>query len=95
MLKIVAKNYVKLECKNAFVEAVKELIEETRKEKGCIKYELFEDTNQQDVLTFIEEWESQEDLKNHSNSTHFTRIVPKLGEFTSKPMEISVYKKLI
>ena len=42
MLKIVAKNYVKLECKNAFVEAVKELIEETRKEKGCIKYELFE-----------------------------------------------------
>ena len=63
--------------------------------KNGRKYELFEDTNQQDVLTFIEEWESQEDLKNHSNSAHFTRIVPKLGEFTSKPMEISVYKKLI
>ena len=43
MVKVVARNLVKKDKVDAFIELAKELVEETRKEEGCIKYELFQD----------------------------------------------------
>lgn len=42
----------------------------TRKEKGCIRYDLFTDDSDPLKFTFIEEWESKEDLAAHSQSAH-------------------------
>ena len=43
-------------------------IEETRKEEGCISYDLFTSTTEADGLIFVERWESREALSRHSNS---------------------------
>ena len=43
VIKVVAKNFIKLDKKNEVLEIIKELVEKTREEKGCIKYELFQD----------------------------------------------------
>ncbi|MCV0395123.1 MAG: antibiotic biosynthesis monooxygenase [Rhizobiaceae bacterium] len=45
-------------------------IAETRKEKGCIAYELFESLGDPDKLVFIEKWETREDLTAHSKQPH-------------------------
>lgn len=95
MIKVVAKNYIKEEKMSEVLGIIKELIEETRKEEGCIKYELFQDLQNKGVITFIEEWENMETLQKHMNSEHFKRIVPKVQAFTEKEMEISLYTKLI
>ena len=42
----------------------------TRAEKGCVFYDLHENPNDPDDLTFIEEWDSAEDLDAHSKSAH-------------------------
>lgn len=42
----------------------------TRQEKGCVLYDLHENPADPDDLTFIEEWESEEDLDAHGESTH-------------------------
>jgi quinol monooxygenase YgiN len=42
----------------------------TRAEKGCLRYDLFEDTSDSKKFTFIEEWETLEDLQAHSQSAH-------------------------
>lgn len=42
----------------------------TRAEKGCLRYDLFHDTKEATKFTFIEEWESPEDLQAHSQSEH-------------------------
>jgi quinol monooxygenase YgiN len=42
----------------------------TRAEKGCVFYDLHENPADSEDLTFIEEWESAEDLDAHAQSAH-------------------------
>ena len=42
----------------------------TREEKGCVLYDLHENPDDPEDLTFIEEWESVEDLDAHGQSAH-------------------------
>lgn len=78
MLKLVAKFIVKEDRIEEFKNYAEELVEETRKEEGCISYQLFQDVNDSKILTFIEEWENQEAIDNHNNSKHITEALPKL-----------------
>ena len=95
VIKVVAKNFIKLDKKNEVLEIIKELVEKTREEKGCIKYELFQDAESEGAITFIEEWESREALGEQMASEHFKRIVPQIKDYTEKDGEISIYTKLI
>lgn len=93
MIKVVAKNFLKEGTKEEVLEIFKELVAETVKEKGCIKYEVFEDLKNPNILSMIEEWESMEDLTAHMNSEHFKKLVPSLAKFMEKEGEINLYKK--
>jgi quinol monooxygenase YgiN len=42
----------------------------TRAEKGCVFYDLHENPNDPEDLTFIEEWRSVDDLDAHGRSAH-------------------------
>lgn len=95
MIKVVAKNFAKEDKIKEVTELCKELVEETRKEEGCIKYEVFQDVNEPNVLTMIEEWDSVEALNKHMKSEHFTRIIPEFGELMDKDGDINVYTKII
>lgn len=93
MIKIVAKNPVAAENKAKFIETAKELVEKSRKESGCISYNLFESVDGK-YLTFIEEWKNEKAIEEHNNSDHFKSIVPKLGELTSGEMDVVLYKEV-
>lgn len=95
MIKVVAKNFAKEDKINEILELYKELVELTRKEEGCIKYELYQDEKDFTILKIIEEWESRQALDKHFKSEHFTRIVPVVGKFMSKEGDINIYNKLI
>ncbi|TYR33097.1 antibiotic biosynthesis monooxygenase [Mesorhizobium microcysteis] len=45
-------------------------VAETRKEKGCISYELFASLDDPEKLVFVERWETREDLTAHSKQPH-------------------------
>lgn len=92
MIKVVAKNYVKPEEVEKFKEYAAELIKETLKEEGNISYNLYEDTNNKHILTFIEDWKDNDALDLHMNSVHFKKIVPELSKLQEKDMEINIYK---
>ena len=93
MIKIVAKNTVSSENKSKFIEIANELIAKSRKESGCISYNLYESVDGK-YLTFIEEWKDEKAIESHNNSEHFKAIVPKLGELTSKDMDVTLYKEV-
>lgn len=46
------------------------LIAETRKEKGCISYDLYQKPGAPDTLVFVETWESREALEAHFHAPH-------------------------
>ncbi|MEG1256513.1 putative quinol monooxygenase [Clostridium sp.] len=91
MIIIVAKNVVKKEEVENFKDLAKKLIVESRKEDGCIEYGLYEDIKQGNILTFIEKWESQDAIKIHNNTKHFTTIVPQFRELQEKDSEVTLY----
>ncbi|EKQ56548.1 MULTISPECIES: putative quinol monooxygenase [unclassified Clostridium] len=94
MIKIVAKNTIKIEEKETYIKLAKELIEKSRQEAGCISYSLFEDLNDESVLTFIEEWQDQKAIDLHNNSDHFKLLFPLLVNLSVGSFEVNLYKEV-
>lgn len=94
MIKVVAKSFAKAGKLERILELSNEMVENTVKEEGCIKYQLFQDVKDPKVMIIIEEWENEEALDRHKASEHFRRIVPQLNELRGKASEINILKKL-
>ncbi|MPQ31814.1 antibiotic biosynthesis monooxygenase [Clostridium estertheticum] len=94
MITIVAKNSIKQGKTEEFKNLAEKLINESRKEKGNVSYNLYQDANDNNIFTFIEEWENEDIIKNHNASIHFTSIVPKFADLIEKKSEINLYKKI-
>lgn len=60
-----------------------------------ISYELFQDINNNNIFSFIEEWENKDVLDKHMNSEHFQKIVPKLRQFQETDSEVNVYEIIL
>lgn len=93
MIKVVAKCFVKAEDIQTFKQYTNRLIEETRKEAGNLSYALYEDIENPQILTFIEEWQDKKALDQHMSSKHFCEILPKLKSLQHKETEVNVYKE--
>jgi quinol monooxygenase YgiN len=93
MISVVAKNIVKNNRTEEFKSLAKEMIKETLKEKGCIEYSIYEDSEKNNILTFIEKWENMEVLKAHFETPHFKKIVPQFQEL-SEGGDINIYKEI-
>ena len=52
------------------IEHLKKLVVETRKEEGCLQYDLIEDKDNKGVFYMIELWESEEHHFQHGGSEH-------------------------
>ena len=92
MIFVVSKSIVKEDKVAEYKQQVVRLIEETRKESGCISYDLCEDMDHPNILTFIEKWESRHHLDLHMKTAHFVEIVPKLRDLRESS-ELSIYKE--
>ena len=67
----------------------------TRKEDGCIAYDLFQNAANSAELTFIEEWKDNDCLNAHLNSPDFSKLAEKLGGLLAAAPDIRVYSKLM
>ena len=52
------------------VELFQKLVRETRKEEGCLQYELIEENEQKGTFFLIELWESVAHHNNHNGTDH-------------------------
>lgn len=71
------------------------LVEATRKEVGCIQYDLLQDTRDEDHLVMVEVWEDETALEQHSHSAHFTKYVPMLAALCVCEPEVVTYRKWV
>jgi len=92
MIIIVAKSTIKPGTKEDYKVLAEELKRESRKEEGCISYNLYGDINNSNIFTFIEEWKNEEAIQLHRESKHYTNIIPKLSELREGKSEINLYK---
>ena len=71
------------------------LVEPTRREAGCLRYDLMRGIpGQSGDFVFIEEWESEAALDAHSKSAHLREIGPKVGPLLGAPANIGRYRQI-
>jgi quinol monooxygenase YgiN len=63
------------------------LIDETRKEPGCRKYDLHKVTNEPGFFIMMEEWASDAAMENHNTSQHFKNFVASAEPYFTAPIE--------
>ena len=95
MIHILASFEVKNDKLSDFIKLCNELIEESRKEEGCVSYHLQQNTERENYLVFVEEWKSNEAIEKHNSSEHFTRIVPLLVEMCENAPVIQTFSRLV
>ncbi|WP_394525428.1 putative quinol monooxygenase [Lacrimispora sp. JR3] len=96
MIKIIANNYIKADKVEEFIRLAKGLVENTRaKDAGCIRYELLQDIKNPQILTMVEEWEDQESLNGHANSSHFKEVMAATADFSEKPAELHICRTIL
>jgi quinol monooxygenase YgiN len=67
---VVATLTAKPESHATLIAAAKVCIAETRKEAGCISYELLHSITEPNTFIFVERWETREALTVHSKADH-------------------------
>ena len=68
------------------------LIEPTRKEAGCLRYELYQNKEDSADLTFVEDWESDAALDAHMQTPHFRAAVAQIPALAGAPPDIRRYR---
>ncbi|MHC5227056.1 putative quinol monooxygenase [Enterococcus sp. LJL99] len=94
MLKLIAEDFIEPQHIPTVFPLYKELVEETRKEQGCISYELYHDLREEGHFIFIEEWVDKDALTEHTESAHFKRLVPLIDRYAKKEGEFTHMKKV-
>lgn len=74
-LKIVATIIVKADCKDELIDAFHTIVDETRKEVGCVSYDLHQNVENPLKYTILEVWKSQQAIDAHNDSVHFKAFV--------------------
>lgn len=95
MITVVAK----LKAKEGKEEALKQtlllLVEPTRKEEGCINYDLHISDHDTGLFMFHENWESTMALSKHMSTPHFRDTLKVIEEMISEPMDVSLWEKIV
>jgi quinol monooxygenase YgiN len=74
--------------------ALSAMVEPTRKEAGCIRYDLTRALDGSGELVFIEEWETAESLDAHGRSEHIREWGGKARELVASPPKVTRYRQI-
>jgi len=75
-------------------EALVALVEPTRREAGCLRYDLVRGHGRSAELVFIEEWESVPQLDAHSQTDHLRAAQARVAPLLGAPAAIERYRRV-
>ena len=70
------------------------MVAETRKEDGCVQYDLHVSTKEPGRFVFYENWTSEETLDRHSKSPHLTAFGKIAPELLAEPARVLTYRRI-
>ena len=90
-IRVVARVSVRPERLDETLAAFNALVAATRAEEGCLKYELLQNVDDPNDLTFVEEWASREALTDHFATEHFTAVAVRAEALLTTAPDIRTY----
>ena len=76
---------VPLDKRNDVIKTLRSIVGPTRAEPGCISCHLNQDVENANVLNYVEEWRSKEDLNRHIRSDQYRKVMAAIDEATDPP----------
>ena len=78
----------------ALKQALTGLVAPTRREAGCLNYDLHVAPDNPAQFLFHENWTSKAHLDAHLQNTHIQALLPRVGELCVAPPEIKIWEKI-
>lgn len=75
-------------------QALQVLVEPTRREDGCLNYDLHQSDDDAALFVFYENWTSKEHLAAHAASAHIQAFRARAGEILAAPPDIKTFVML-
>lgn len=94
MIEVISKLYAKEEKTEELISVFSEMAKLTKKEKGYIMYEMYQDNDKPSTLLVVEQWETMKDFNNHCTSEYFNKTFPHMKECMEKESEINICTKV-
>ncbi len=69
-----------------------ELVEPSRKEPGCIRYDIFQSQDKPDTWFVYEDWRSPEDLEVHMRTPYVRAFLKDVAALVEGDVEIHAYQ---
>ena len=89
---VIARLAIKKEAVNDFIQFAQKIVNETRKEKGCITYRLYKDCiGQESEFVFYEEYKDQAALDFHNKSEHLKQFFSSIGTLLAGKPIVEVF----
>jgi quinol monooxygenase YgiN len=76
------------------IELLKKLVSETRKEEGCLQYDLVEDRENKGMFFIVELWETEEHQYRHGLQEHLLIFRQNAAPMMSSQTEVYRGKKI-
>jgi quinol monooxygenase YgiN len=70
------------------------LIEPTRKEDGCVQYDLHVHTGEPGRFVFYENWASRQHLERHAASAHLKAFATAAADWLAEPPSVETYVRI-
>ena len=74
------------------IEMAGSCIETTRKEKGCVRYELFVSSEDDVTLQFVEEWADLDSLRAHLKKPHLAAFKEQRKDSVEEGSQLKIFE---
>jgi quinol monooxygenase YgiN len=91
-LTVVARIRAKPGTEDVLLQYLLAMVEATRKEAGCLNYDLHLSQDDPTLFLFYENWASKAHLDAHAQSAHIQAFRAHAGEWLAEPVEIKLFR---
>jgi quinol monooxygenase YgiN len=96
MIVIIARLTTKPGQRDKVVEAARPCVDATRKEEGCISYELLKSTENENELVFVERWSGRETgVDAHQKAAHLQAFKEARAPYVEGPSQLTILEATV
>lgn len=86
---ILARHFARPDTVDEVRRILLSLIEPSRAEPGCLKYELLQNVHDRTDFTFVETFASEAALELHAAAPYIAGLAPRLNDLVGRPSQVS------
>lgn len=91
---VIARHFARPETVDEVRRILLSLIDSSRAEPGCLKYELLQNVDDPTDFTFVETFASKEALTVHAAAPYIAGLAPRLKDLVARPSEVFRYRAI-